>query len=170
MPGYEVSNLGRARSLPRFVSNGTPRRGRVLRQEKTSNGYLRVCVSVGDRKRHVLVHRAVADAFHGMCPDGMQVRHLDGTRDNNQAENLAWGTASENMRDRRRHGTDFNANKETCPRNHRLSEPNLRASELRHGRRNCLACHRAHARATRNPAIQFAAEADREYAVIVRGR
>lgn len=35
----------------------------------------------------------------------MECRHLDGDPSNNELANLKWGTASENQRDRARHGT-----------------------------------------------------------------
>lgn len=50
-------------------------------------------------------HVVVAETFHGARPDGLEVRHLDGQRDNCAAANLAWGTRSQNMRDKDRHGT-----------------------------------------------------------------
>lgn len=51
------------------------------------------------------VHRLIAEAFHGPCPEGMQCRHLDGNPSNNLPDNLRWGTATENQRDRVTHGT-----------------------------------------------------------------
>jgi hypothetical protein len=50
------------------------------------------------------VHRLVLEAFVGACPTGQQARHLDGNADNPRLDNLAWGTARENMEDRFRHG------------------------------------------------------------------
>lgn len=35
----------------------------------------------------------------------METRHLDGTRTNNQLDNLCWGTKVENTQDQVRHGT-----------------------------------------------------------------
>ncbi|AAK94350.1 HNH endonuclease [Myxococcus phage Mx8] len=56
------------------------------------------------RARPVGVHQLVADAFHGPCPTGQQVRHLDGNPTNNVPANLAYGTALDNAADRVRHG------------------------------------------------------------------
>jgi hypothetical protein len=62
----------------------------------------------GNGKNHkCLVHRLVAEAFHGKAPAGMMVRHLDGNSFNNRADNLAWGTAKENAADSMAHGTAF---------------------------------------------------------------
>jgi hypothetical protein len=58
----------------------------------------------GGRERGYL-HRLICEAFHGPCPDGYECRHLDGDKRNNSAANLAWGTPSENNRDKEAHGT-----------------------------------------------------------------
>lgn len=58
----------------------------------------------GLRKSRYL-HRLIAEAFHGPCPDGHQCRHLDGNRSNNASGNLAWGTPQENNADKAAHGT-----------------------------------------------------------------
>ncbi len=49
------------------------------------------------------VHRLVLLAFKGRPKNHRQVRHLDGDPNNNQLENLVWGTGKENWRDRKRH-------------------------------------------------------------------
>lgn len=56
-------------------------------------------------KKYCLVHRAVLLAFVGPPPKNQECRHLDGNPKNNNLENLKWGTHSENMQDRKRHGT-----------------------------------------------------------------
>lgn len=56
-------------------------------------------------QERIYVHRAIAEAFFGPCPDGMQCRHLDGNPRNNAVENLAWGTPEENHADKVAHGT-----------------------------------------------------------------
>jgi hypothetical protein len=50
------------------------------------------------------VHRLVCEAFHGKPKDFEIVRHLNGNRYDNRAENLAWGTPEENYQDSIRHG------------------------------------------------------------------
>jgi len=51
------------------------------------------------------VHRFVCSAFHGPCPAGYQVGHLDGNPLNNRPENLRWVTPSENAQHKVLHGT-----------------------------------------------------------------
>ncbi len=67
--------------------------------------YLMVSLCNQGFVRKFLVHRLIAEAFHGPCPPGMQCRHLDGDRLNNRPENLAWGTSRQNQADSRVHGT-----------------------------------------------------------------
>lgn len=108
---YEVSNLGRVRSLDRVyyqTSRGGcfhphKRKGQLLRPGLTSVGY--PSVVLGRKRGTFLVHRLVAEAFIGPCPEGCEVRHKDGTRNNNTADNIEYGTRKENMADARRHGT-----------------------------------------------------------------
>jgi hypothetical protein len=51
------------------------------------------------------IHRMVAEAFLPPQEADHEVRHLDGTRTNNAASNLAWGTRRDNVHDAIRHGT-----------------------------------------------------------------
>lgn len=55
--------------------------------------------------RKAYLHRLICEAFNGPAPDGMLCRHIDGDRTNNAAENLRWGTQSQNNLDKRLHGT-----------------------------------------------------------------
>jgi hypothetical protein len=57
-------------------------------------GYRAVCV----RGKSVYVHQLVADTFLGPRPDGQVVVHVDGNPDNNNAENLAYGTRGDVQR------------------------------------------------------------------------
>lgn len=59
------------------------------------------------------VHVLVCRAFHGEPLDGQEVRHLNGDPHDNRAANLAWGTRSENQRDKLAHGTDMRGVKHT---------------------------------------------------------
>ena len=98
---YEVSDLGRVRSLDRHVPTrrhgGAPMRvhGRMKKQGTNRLGYR--TVRIGQRSK-ALVHRLIALTFLGPPPPGTQVHHLDGCKHNNHASNLAWVTASENTK------------------------------------------------------------------------
>ncbi|WP_194385334.1 NUMOD4 motif-containing HNH endonuclease [Microbacterium sp. A18JL200] len=166
---YEVSDLGRVRSLDRVVMNGgrrSNRTGRVLspgRVPGANNGHQYPTVVLSRRGEHhtARVHRLVAESFcEGRAP-GLEVRHIDGDPTNNAATNLRWGTKSENQRDTTAHGTHRNARKTHCSRNHPLEAPNLEATRASRGWRLCLACKRARAQsvATGVPLSQEMADA-----------
>lgn len=93
---YEVSSLGRVRSLERMVPNG-PYSFRVvatrLLKQSVSNGYMRCSVH-----RNACVHRLVAEAFVKGEEDGLVVNHKDGNRANNIPDNIEWVTSSDNQR------------------------------------------------------------------------
>lgn len=96
---YEVSNLGRVRSLDRveyYVRGGRKRKGRLLKLF-LSHGYKRVVLSVDGKQRKVMVHNLVLSAFVGPRPASFQTNHIDGNKTNNVLENLEWVTARENI-------------------------------------------------------------------------
>jgi len=109
---YQVSSLGRVRSLPRTVSvydsvrgiaYAKPYPGKLLRQAVCdSAGHL--SVHLGKHCRGIPVHQLVMLAFHGFPPPGTEARHLNGNPRDNRPENLAYGTHSENMLDMYRDG------------------------------------------------------------------
>jgi hypothetical protein len=151
---YEVSDLGRLRSFPRVTNGsfGSTRRipGRVLRPGVNPQTGRRLVVLYrdGSGRTHNL-YPLVLTAFVGPRPPGMEACHNDGDHTNDRLSNLRWDTSSENSYDIVRHGRHNNALKTHCPRRHRLDEPNLVASTLAAGRRDCLSCHKARAKKTR---------------------
>lgn len=109
---YEVSNLGRVKSLKRTIirSHGINQtiRERILAAylDKKRIRYFHVVLCDDDHGHHTrCVHKLVAEAFIGPCPKGKEARHLDGNKDNNTTSNLVYGTPIENQADRIRHGT-----------------------------------------------------------------
>ena len=137
---YEVSDLGRVRSLPRTTvrSNGAPFtvRGRVL-SPSTSNAGGYPLVNLGGRPRYV--HQIVAEAFIGPRPEGLEICHRDGDPTNNRPSNLRYDTSKANTADLIAHGRSRNQNtgKTHCKRGHEFSPENTRLT----GRgRECRAC------------------------------
>lgn len=105
---YEVSTLGRVRSLARFVrrSDGVlcPVKERIRKPVLHHRGYLIVLLRKEGSAATKQIHQLVLEAFVGPS-NGLQTRHLDGNRTNNKLENLCYGTSRENTDDRIRHGT-----------------------------------------------------------------
>jgi hypothetical protein len=94
---YEVSTLGRIRSIDRVDSDGNRRAGRFLNPSAIKKGYLKVTLWSGNSGVERYVHRLVATAF---LPDGGsrdQVNHKDGDPGNNALVNLEWVTNAENV-------------------------------------------------------------------------
>lgn len=108
---YEVSTDGHVRSLKRRTKTGILG-GRTLRPSKAANGYFRVTLSSDGRSARFLLHRLVLTTFVGPCPAGHECRHLDGNKANCSLSNLAWGTRSDNAKDRVRHGTQVDTSGE----------------------------------------------------------
>jgi hypothetical protein len=128
---YQVSNLGRVRSLDREVAprgRAYTMPGVVLRPGADKNGYSLVVLVQSPRRKTMKVHALVLQSFVGPAPIGMQCRHLDGNRTNNTLENLCWGTILENHADKRRHGTMIRG--ETVG-NARLTEATVRSIRAR---------------------------------------
>lgn len=173
-PGYEVSSLGRVRSVGRVImrSNGIPQtvRTRILSAATDPvSGYLRVGLYLtGMRRRTLLVHVLVARAFHGKRPEGCEVRHLDGNGSNCAATNLAYGTSSENNWDQIAHGRHAETNQRVCLRGHLLAQPNLTPCRL--PVRQCLACVRAISYRRRHRDEDLQQLSDRYYRQIMAAR
>lgn len=63
------------------------------------------------------LHRIRLQTFKGDPPEGKEtVRHIDGKSDNNDIDNLAWGTSEEQGQDNRLHGTSRGENNPSAKR------------------------------------------------------
>jgi hypothetical protein len=107
---YEVSDLGRVRSLDRILTverlnwrDGTPqklsypRKGRLLKTNPNMKGYPRVTLLANGPT--IVVHQLVLNAFVGICPEGLQGLHANDIKSDNRLSNLSWGTPSQNQLD-----------------------------------------------------------------------
>lgn len=88
---YEISNLGRVRSLPRPYC-----KGRVLKPKKMKIGYNSVNLSKNSVKTTLYIHRLVASHFIDNPDKKLEVNHKDGDKTNNNVDNLEWVSSSEN--------------------------------------------------------------------------
>jgi len=98
--GYEVSNLGNVRSVPRKVvyKDGriTFQKGRILKQYENQRGYLKVYPTVKGKTVNSQVHRLVAEAFIPNPDNKPQVNHINCDKLDNSVDNLEWVTNEEN--------------------------------------------------------------------------
>lgn len=89
---YEVSDLGNIRSVRREVLNKHGRIQVFSARKKacrpSDKGYLQVKLYKDGEKKNGAVHRIVAAAFLGPCPDGHVVDHIDRDRGNPKLTNL----------------------------------------------------------------------------------
>jgi hypothetical protein len=102
---YEVSSLGRVRSLPKIDTMGRRVRARILHNARLTGGYLRISFHVDGVRVERTVHHLVLAAFVGPRPVEHDGCHNDGDVWNNRLDNLRWATHQENQRDKIRHGT-----------------------------------------------------------------
>ncbi len=87
---YEVSNLGRIKSLSRGK-----RKEKIL--NPNSGRYKNVFLSKNGDYCKMLLHRIVAIVFIPNPENKPQVNHKDGNKFNNEVSNLEWCTHQENM-------------------------------------------------------------------------
>lgn len=93
---YQISNLGRVKSLERTINdNGGIRilKEKILKQSIHYHGYLYVILN----KKKKYVHRLVAEAFLDNQNNYKEVNHKDGNKQNNRVDNLEWCTRSYNV-------------------------------------------------------------------------
>lgn len=90
---YQVSSLGRVRSLDRYINcNGGKgfKKGIILKPRISYKGYLRVGLSRNRKSKHYLLHRLIASTFLPNPHNLPCVNHKDENKINNVVSNLEW--------------------------------------------------------------------------------
>lgn len=91
---YQISNLGRIRSLDRMVAYRHGLRkysGRTLNPSlNCGTGYYRICLSLNSKYKHIDIHRLVALTFIANSENLPEVNHKNGIKTDNTLENLEW--------------------------------------------------------------------------------
>ena len=107
--GYQVSNLGRVRSLDRIDSNNHPLKGAILKPYISNSGYLLVGLYKQQKRDRKLLHRLVAEAFIPNPDNKPEIDHINTDKIDNtvwlnedgsidyEKTNLRWTTRKENI-------------------------------------------------------------------------
>jgi hypothetical protein len=126
IPGYEgyyqASNMGKIRSLDRkefYKDKRCPskqlfrlRKGQILSCSDNQYGYLYVNLHKNKIKTTHHVARLILITFNRFPKNNEQACHFpDSNKYNNKIDNLRWGTAQENARDRDNHGNTIREEK-----------------------------------------------------------
>lgn len=93
---YQISNLGRVKSLPRLSLQKHEIQEKILNTCHSCGGYVDVSLYKDGKRYHKKPHRLVAEAFIPNPNDLPEVDHIDTNKDNNCVDNLRWCTHSEN--------------------------------------------------------------------------
>lgn len=96
---YEVSNLGRIKSLKRVCFTGKYYREineKIMINHFGTNGYLSIVLSKNGKKSPKMIHRLVAEHFLENPYNLPEVNHIDENKSNNCVWNLEWCTREYN--------------------------------------------------------------------------
>ena len=88
---YQVSNLGRVKSLKRPYGL----KEKILKP-RLNGRYYQVCLCKQSIQKKYYIHRLVYEAFNGQIPEGLQVNHINEVKTDNRLSNLNLMTAKEN--------------------------------------------------------------------------
>ena len=117
-PNYEVSNLGRVRSVATGQFGHAIKEPRVHKPFSSGKGYQRAMLCIEGKQKNVSLAKLVAIAFIGEAPEGKPiVTYEDGNRANCTVDNLFYASKEEvgrftSERNYRLHGDNSRLGKE----------------------------------------------------------
>lgn len=97
-PDYEVSSLGKIRSLKHGKIRVLKQVSVVDKRRSSESHYISVKLYTKGSYRRFLAHRLVAEAFLINSLSLPEVNHKDGIKNHNYIENLEWVTQQENSK------------------------------------------------------------------------
>ncbi len=105
-PFYRLGSDGSPWTCSMRGSHGRKRIGKWRRMRGSPcKGYLFITLCAPDgKRRRTYLHNLILEAFVGPRPAGAEARHLNDIKSDNRAENLLWGTSSQNKQDSIRNG------------------------------------------------------------------
>lgn len=105
---YEVSNLGRVRSLDRIVRHSPGKtkqaKGQIIKPINHNLGYLVVGLANENKIIRKYIHRLVGLHFLTQYSEGQVINHIDTNKRNNVVSNLEWCDAKQNAEHAVNHG------------------------------------------------------------------
>lgn len=93
---YQVSNTGLIRSATWVDAAGHIRRGKILKQNMDSSGYVQITLVYENKTKLFLLHRLIAKTFLPLIQGKDFVNHINGIKHDNRVDNLEWCTKREN--------------------------------------------------------------------------
>lgn len=87
---YQISNLGRLKSLPRKYKKRYINEEIIKKPSKLPKGYLRIALAKNGTIKYFFIHRLVAQAFIPNPNNLPCVNHKDCNTSNNSVNNLEW--------------------------------------------------------------------------------
>jgi len=99
---YEISNLGRLRSLPKTTADGRNLKSKIIKPTIINSGYLQFKLHNNKFRFNINAHKLVAITFglifwNEHSNSNLQINHIDGNKHNNCVSNLESCTPSENL-------------------------------------------------------------------------
>ena len=94
---YQISNLGRAKSLPRDVGSNRCKKEIIMKTSLDKDGYENLVLRKDGKQKHFRVNRLVAEAFLENPNNYPQVNHKDEDKTNNNVNNLEWCSPKYNI-------------------------------------------------------------------------